>query len=316
MSPERRRRTVAEVRRRLGPERVSERRACRVLDQPRGTQRYTRRRPTDEAQLLAEMRRIARRRPRFGSPRIHDALQKRGWQVNHKRVERLWREAGMQVPKKQCKRRRSSPCGGSENSCVRKRPRRPNHVWSYDFVEDRTEQGRKLRMLVVIDEFTRESLAIEVAWSFTAPRVTEVLQYLFAVRGAPDHVRSDNGPEFVAEAVTRWLDRAGVKTLFIAKGSPWENGYVESFNSRFRDELLDRELFLSLADARWVVDRWRLDYNHHRPHSSLDYQTPAEFAARYAASAPEMLSATPQASPPLQQHSGHLTPDPLIQAGT
>jgi len=155
----------------------------------------------------------------------------------------------------------------------------------------RTEKGRKLRMLVVIDEFTRESLAIEVAWSFTACRVVEVLQYLFAVRGAPEHIRSDNGPEFVAQEVTRWLDRAMVKTLFIAKGSPWENGYAESFNSRFRDELLDRELFLSLAEARWVVDCWRLDYNHRRPHSALDYQTPAEFAAPF-------------------------TPDPLIQSGT
>ena len=316
MSPERRRRTAIEVRRCLGQLRVSERRVCRVLGQSRSTQRYARRRRGDEARLLEEMRRIARRRPRFGSPRIHVALQQCGWRVNHKRVERLWREEGMQVPEKQCKRRRSSPCGGSENSCAQKRPLRPNHVWSYDFVEDRTERGRKLRMLVVIDEFTRESLAIEVAWSFTAERVIEVLQYLFAVRGAPEHLRSDNGPEFVAQAVTRWLDRAGVKTLFIAKGSPWENGYVESFNSRLRDELLDRELFLSLADARWVVDRWRLDYNHHRPHSSLDYQTPAAFAARCAASAPERASATPQPSPPLQQHSGPLTQDSLTHTGT
>lgn len=316
MSPERRRCTAVEVRRRLGPERVSERRVCRVLGQGRSTQRYVKRGRSDEAKLLTEMRQIARRRPRFGSPRIHVALVQRGWRVNHKRVERLWREEGMQVPKKQCKRRRSAPCSGSENSCVQKRPLRPNHIWSYDFVEDRTERGRKLRMLVVLDEFTRESLAIEVAWSFTATRVTEVLQYLFGVRGAPEHLRSDNGPEFIAQAVTRWLDRAGVKTLFVAKGSPWENGYVESFNSRFRDELLDRELFLGLADARWVVDRWRLDYNHHRPHSSLDYQTPAAFAARCAASAPERASATPQLAPPLQQHSGHSTPDPLIQAGT
>lgn len=222
----------------------------------------------------------------------------------------------MQAPKKQRKRWRSSPRSGSENSCVQKRPLRPNHVWSYDFVEDRIEGGRKLRMLVAIDEFTRESLAIEVAWSFTAERVVEALQYLFAVRGAPEHLRSDNGPEFVAHAVTRWLDRAGVTTLFIAKGSPWENGYVESFNSRLRDELLDRELFLSLADARWVVDRWRLDYNHHRPHSSLDYQTPAAFAARCAASAPKLSSATPQPTSPLQQHSGPLTPGPLIHTGT
>lgn len=274
-----------------------------------------RHRGADEGKLLEEMRRIARRRPRFGSPRIHDALEKRGWKVNHKRVERLWREGGMQVPRKQQKRPRIDT-GGSENSCVRKRPIRPNHIWSYDFVEDRTERGRKLRMLVVIDEFTRESLAIEIAWSFTARRVVEVLQYLFAVRGAPEHIRSDNGPEFVAQEVTRWLKQAAVQTLFVAKGSPWENGYVESFNSRFRDELLDRELFLGLADARWVVDRWRLDYNHHRPHSALEYQTPAAFAARCAASTPKLTSATPQPTSTFQQHSSSLTPDSLIQAGT
>lgn len=307
MSPERKRRTIDEVRRRLGPDKISERRACKVLGQPRGTQRYSKRRAADEAKLLEEMRRIARKRPRFGSPRIHDALGKRGWSVNHKRIERLWREEGMQVPKKQHKKRRS-PCGGSANSCVRKRALRPNHVWSYDFVEDRTENNRKLRMLVVIDEFTRESLAIEVAWSFTATQVVEVLGYLFAVRGVPENIRSDNGPEFVARVVTRWLYRAGVKTLFIAKGSPWENGYVESFNSRFRDELLNRELFVGLEDARWVVDRWRLDYNHQRPHSSLDYQTPAEFAARCCSSV--------RATPSLQNSSGPLTLDPLIKAGT
>ena len=143
----------------------------------------------------------------------------------------------------------------------------------------------------MIDEFTRESLAIEVAWSFTARQVVEVLGYLFAIRGVPEHLRSDNGPEFVAREVTRWLYQAGVKTLFIAKGSPWENGYVESFNSRFRDELLNRELFTGLEDARWVVDRWRLDFNHQRPHSSLDYQTPAEFSARWLPSALQVAGA-------------------------
>ena len=149
MSPERKRCTIDEVRRRLGPDKISERRACKVLGQPRGTQRYSKRRAADEAKLLEEMRRIARKRPRFGSPRIHDALGKRGWSVNHKRIERLWREEGMQVPKKQHKKRRS-PCDGSENSCVRKRALRPNHVWSYAFVEDRTEHNRKLRMLVAV----------------------------------------------------------------------------------------------------------------------------------------------------------------------
>ena len=184
----------------------------------------------------------------------------------------------MQVPQKQHRRRRFSG-GGSENSCVRHRAEHKDHVWSYDFVSDRTEDGRQLRMLVVIDEFTRECLAIEVGRSFTAADVIGVLPYLFAVRGVPQHIRSDNGPEFVAKKVRKWLGQADVATLFIAKGSPWENGYVESFNGKLRDELLNQELFLSLAEARFVIDRWRLDYNHYRPHSALAYRTPAAFAA-------------------------------------
>ena len=291
MSPERRRRAVSEVRRRLGPKRVSERRVCRVLQQPRGTHRYVKRRPADDKQLLAEMRRIARRRPRFGSPRIYRELRCREWPVNHKRVERLWREEGMQVPGKQHKRRRLT-WGGSENSCVRHRAERPNHVWTYDFITDRTEDGRQLKMLVVIDEFTRENLAIEVARSLTARQVIDVLQYVFAVRGAPEFIRSDNGPEFVAREVTRWLARANVKTLFIAKGSPWENGYVESFNSRFRDECLSQHWFASLSHMRSVIDNWREDYNHSRPHSTLGYVPPAVFAAR------------------CRQHAGGIAPNP------
>ena len=184
----------------------------------------------------------------------------------------------MQVPRKQHRKRRLS-LGGSQNSCVRHRAMHRNHVWSYDFVAERTEDGRGLRMLVVIDEFTRECLAIEVGRSFTSDDVIGVLQYLFAIRGVPEHIRSDNGPEFVAKDIRRWLVQAGVGALFIAKSSPWENGYVESFNGKFRDELLNGELFLGLADARWVIDRWRLDYNHRRPHSALGYQTPAAFAA-------------------------------------
>ena len=301
MSPERRRRVISEVRHRLGPDRISERRACRVLDQPRGTHRYRARRPADEQQLLSAMRRLARRRPRFGSPRIYELLVAAGWSVNDKRVHRLWKQEHMQVPRKQHRRRRLP--GGSENGCIRHRAERINHVWSYDFVVDRTEDGRQLKCLVVIDEYTRECLAIEVARSFTAHDVVGVLQYLFAVRGRPAHLRSDNGPEFVAQAVRRWLAQADVNTLFIAKGSPWENGYVESFNGKLRDELLNRELFLSLEEARWVIDRWRLDYNHHRPHSALDYQTPAAFAAGYVLPA----SATPQ--PP--EHSRFINPDSL-----
>ena len=271
------------MRQSLGPDKISERRACRVLGQSRTTQRYQSQRPAADRKLLQAMRRIADRRPRFGSPRTHRLLQALGWRVNHKRVERIWQEENMQVPHKQHKRRRL-PSGGSENSCVRKRTEHKDHVWSYDFVADRLENGRQIRMLVVIDEFTRECLAIEVSRSFTAKQVIEVLRYLFAVRGTPKFVRSDNGPEFVAKELRKWLDQADVKTLFITPGSPWENGYVESFNGKLRDELLNQELFLSLEEARWVVDRWRLDYNHHRPHSALDYQTPAAFAASRLAS--------------------------------
>ena len=183
----------------------------------------------------------------------------------------------MQVPRKQRKRRRLP--GMSANGCVRHRSTHRNHVWSYDFLTERTEDGRQLRILVVIDEFTRECLAIEVARSFTARDVITTLQYLFAVRGAPEHLRSDNGPEFVAKEIQEWLARACVRTLYIQKASPWENGYVESFNGRLRDELLDRELFLSLPEARVVLDQWRVDYNHRRPHGGLKWMTPAAYAA-------------------------------------
>ena len=189
--------------------------------------------------------------------------------MNFKRVHRIWKEEHMQVPQKQRKRRRLP--GSSVNGCIRHRATHRNHVWSYDFLTERTEDGRQLRILVVIDEFTRECLAIEVARSFTARDVIMTLQYLFAVRGAPEHLRSDNGPEFVATEIQEWLTRACVRTLYIQKASPWENGYVESFNGRLRDELLDRELFLSLPEARVVLDQWRMDYNHRRPHGGLQW---------------------------------------------
>ncbi len=252
------------------------------------------------------MRHLAGQRPRFGCPRIHELLLANGWNVNHKRVHRLWKQEQLQVPRRQQRRRRLP--GSSENSCIRHRAEWMNHVWSYDFLVDRTEDGRQLKLLAVIDEYTRECLALEVSRSFTAQNVVENLQYLFAVRGRPEYLRSDNGPEFVARAVRRWLDQAEVKTLFIAKGSPWENGYVESFNGKLRDELLNRELFLSLDEARWVIDRWRLDYNHRRIHSALNYQTPAAFAAACAASV--------RATPSLQQHTRTLNPDSLTDPGT
>ncbi len=267
------------MRRRLGPDQVSQRRACRALSQPRSTQRYQPKQPDKDRPLLKAMRQIADARPRFGCGRVHPMLHQSGWSIGMSRVHRLWKQEHMQVPSKQHKRRRFPASGGSHNSCVRHRPTHRNHVWSYDFVSERTEDGRQLKLLVVIDEFTRECLTIEVGRSFTARDVILALQYLFAVRGAPEHIRSDNGPEFVAKEIQRWLDRAAVRTLYIQKASPWENGYVESFNGKLRDELLNGELFISLAETRYVLDEWRLDYNHRRPHSSLNWQTPAAYAA-------------------------------------
>jgi len=261
------------VRRRRELQKVSERRGCRVLDPPRVTQRYPSRRLDDEPRLLREMRVLARRRPPFGAERIHRWLLARDGQVNRKRVYRLWNRENMQVPIKEHRRRRFS--GGSENSCVRRRAEHNDHVWSYDFLTDRTEDGRQLRRLAVIDETTRDCLVFEMARSFTAQDMTGVLQYLFAVRGTPKRIRSDNGPKFVAKTVRCWLQRSDVKTLFITKASPWGNGCVESAGGKLRDELLNRVLFLRLEEARWVIDRWRLNDNHHRIHSTLDYQTPA-----------------------------------------
>jgi putative transposase len=280
VSPERRRRTVEVVRNRLGPQHVSERRICRVLGQSRSTQRYHRRKPDDDRRLIDELHRWVEWYPRFGSERVHQMLLGTGWRVNFKRVHRLWKQEHFQVPGKQRKRRRLP--GQSANGCVRHRALYRNHVWSYDFLSDRTEDGRQLKLLVVIDEFTRECLAAEVGRTFTARDVMLTLQYLFAVRGTPEHVRSDNGPEFIAKELQRWLERAAVSTLYIQKASPWENGYVESFNGKLRDELLNRELFLSVPEARYVLDEWRQEYNHRRPHSSLNWQTPAAYAAKLA----------------------------------
>ena len=195
-----------------------------------------------------------------------------GWLVNDKRVERIWRREGLKVPTKQPKRGRLWLTDGS---CIRLRPEHRNHVWSYDFVEDRTHDGRKYRMLNVIDEFTHECLAIRVARKLKAIDVIDVLSDLFILRGVPGHIRSDNGPEFVAKAVQEWIAAVGAKTAYIAPGSPWENGYIESFNARLRDELLDGEIFYTLREAQIVIESWRRHYNTIRPHASLGYKPPA-----------------------------------------
>ncbi len=228
--------------------------------------------------MIKELLDLHVKHPRYGYRRITILLRQDDWLINFKRVYRLWCQEGLKVPRKTHNKRRGD--GSSENACHRKRPEHYNHVWSYDFVTERLENGRKVRLLVVIDEFTRECLALDAARSFKGKDVVEVLRYLFAVRGCPKYIRSDNGPEFVSEAVQKWLRKAGVDTLYIAPGSPWENGYVESFNSRLRDEFLNRELFLHIDELRYVADRWRMDYNHYRPHSSLDYMAPAAFATK------------------------------------
>lgn len=209
---------------------------------------------------------------RYGYRRVWKLLKEEGWRVNHKRLERIWREAGLKVPQKQPKRRR---LWLNDGSCIRLRAERPNHVWSYDFVADRTSDTRSLRFLTVIDEFTRENLALPVQRKFTADDVQATLAELFIQRGVPEYIRSDNGPEFTAERVKDWLPKVGVKTLFIEPGSPWENGYNESFNGKFRDELLNGELFDTILEARIIAERWRKEYNTKRPHSSLGYRPPA-----------------------------------------
>lgn len=276
--------------RRAVPE-VSERRACGVLDQPRSTQRYVPTIKDDEPKLVEAVLSTVRQRPRFGYRRVWALLRQDGWRVNRKRVHRLWKLKGLKVPQKQVKKRR---LGVSENGIVRRRTTTKNEVWSMDFIFDRTREGRSLKWLSVIDEFTRECLALEVRRSMNAVDVIEVLSELVLIRGAPQHVRCDNGPEFVAQAIRRWLELSGVSTLYVEPASPWQNGFVESFHSRLRDELLGMELFESLKQAKTLATHWRLDYNHRRPHSGLGYKMPAAFAASLA---PPAVEATPLPPP-------------------
>ena len=251
---------------------VSERRACRVLGQARSTQR---RRPTvrdDEDALTGRIIKLAACYGRYGYRRITALLRREGWRVNHKRVERIWRREGLRVPKKQAKRGRLWLADGS---CIRLRPTHKDHVWSYDFVFDRTRDGREVKILTVIDEYTRECLALRGARSLRSGDVLEVLDDLFVRRGIPEYIRSDNGPELTAEVVRRWLETLEVKPLYIEPGSPWENGYVESFHGKLRDELLKGELFDTLWEAQVLLEQWRREYNAVRPHSALGYRPPA-----------------------------------------
>lgn len=250
---------------------VSERRACRAIGQPRTTQRYDKRILDDEEILRAAIVRLASQYGRYGYRRVAAMLRNQGWLVNHKRVERIWRQEGLKVPQKQPKRAR---LWLNDGSIVRLKPAFPKHVWSYDFMEDRTHNGVSFRILNVIDEYTRECLAVKVARRLTHKDVLEVLMDLFIQRGVPVHIRSDNGSEFTAKKVRLFLSRLSVKPLFIELGSPWENGYIESFNGKMRDELLAREIFYSLKEAQVMIEMWRKHYNTVRPHSSLGYRPP------------------------------------------
>jgi putative transposase len=250
-----------------------------VIAQPRSSQRYAGRKAERDRRLVERMVALSRENPRYGYRRVWALLRREGWPVNKKRVYRLWREEGLKVPEGKQHKRRLLLLGQSENSCTRRRAQYIDHVCSYDFVMDLTEEGRRLKMMPVVDEYSRECLSIDVGRSITAEDVVETLSSLFRRRGEPVFIRSDNGPEFVAKAIKQWLEVSGVRTLYIEPGAPWENAYSETFISRFGDELLKREVFADLLEAKVLVEDYREYYNHNRPHSALDYQTPAEFLA-------------------------------------
>ncbi len=235
-------------------------------------QRYIPQKPNDEKALREDIARLATKYGRYGYRRITALLRAEGWRVNHKRVERIWREEGLRVPQKQKKRGRLY---FNDGSCIRLRPLHQNHVWSYDFVQDRLCNGRKIRILTMIDEYTRKCLKIKVGYNLKADEVLESLADLFLTEGIPEYIRSDNGSEFVAKSVQDFLAKIGVKTAYITPGSPWENGFNERFNGILRDELLNGEVFYNLKEAQVMVENYRQEYNRIRPHSSLNYQAPA-----------------------------------------
>ena len=259
--------------------RISERKAARVLGRSRSTLRYRAASRQDDLPLLKAIRRLARKHPRWGYRFIHARLEHKGWTVNLKRVRRLWREAGLQRPVRRRRPDKLGPKRGtSVNSCVNRPARFKNDVWTYDFVADRTAEGKPLRWLTLVDEYTKECLALHVAGSLTGADVRGVLARVIGRREAPRNIRSDNGSEFVCEALTGWLPSRGAQPIQVAPGSPWENGVSESFNSRFRDEFLEREEFEDDKDAREKGEWFKREYNTVRPHSSLDYKTPRQFS--------------------------------------
>jgi transposase InsO family protein len=260
---------------------VSQRRACRVIDQPRQSQRYQPKVRDDEPALVKDILELVREFPRYGYRMICGKLRQLGWTVNPKRVYRIWKQEGLKVPVKKRKKRR---LGSSNNSVKRRSAQHVNHVWSWDFIFDRTIFGKQLKWLTIVDEFTRENLCLDVGYGFKSEEVIDRLATLTALRGLPKFIRSDNGPEFIAGPLREWLGELDVGTLYIEPGSPWENAFAESFNSRFRDEFLAVEVFDNLPAAKRLTAAWRVNYNDHRPHSSLGYMTPSDFARQCSAS--------------------------------
>jgi putative transposase len=272
VGPSGRRRAVSYL---ISISKYSERRACRLLGQWRSTQRYRVQPESDrDRRLRRRVVELARQHPRYGYRRLTSELRRGAWKVNRKHVRRICREEGLKIARRSKKRRR---LGHGNHGVMKLRAERKNHVWSYDFVFDQLENGRAVKILPIVDNFTRECLHIEVAHNITGDRVVQILNGLLARHGVPSFIRSDNGPEFIARAVRDWLAGQHIETAFIEPGSPWENAYSESFNSRFRDELLDCEIFTSLLEARTLIEQHRRDYNQRRPHSSLGYKTPREF---------------------------------------
>jgi len=272
VSPQAKRNAVEHL---VAEEDYSQRRACQLVGINRSSARYSPEPRSGETAFKEQVRQLANRHPNYGYRRITAILRREGSPINHKRVQRIWQSEGLQLPRRKLRRRRCGPRG----EVIHKAQYR-NHVWSYDFLEEHTVKGKRLRILAVIDEFTRECLALLVDRSITSHEVVDLLDWLFLVYGKPQHIRSDNGPELVAKKVQSWLAEQGCGTIYISPGSPWENAYIESFIGKLRKECVDRYLFYTLKETRSIVEDWRQEYNHYRPHSSLEYLPPSAFAAQ------------------------------------
>ena len=274
MSPQAKRSAVKYL---VSARKYSERGACKVVGISRSSARYQAKVRVEDIEARRSVRKLANRHPGYGYRRIIVLLKRKGSQFNHKRIQRIWQAEGLQIPRRKPRKRIYGPQGEVINKAKYR-----NHVWSYDFLEEQAQNGKRIRILVLIDEYTREFLSFQVDRAFTSDKVINLLRWSFQIYGTPQHLRSDNGPEFVARKVQNWLAGNNCKTLYINPGSPWENGYVESFNGKFRKECLNRYLLFTLEETRQIIEAWRDEYNHFRPHSSLDYMTPSAFASQHS----------------------------------